>query len=55
MLKPNQINSIICVFEVHLCCIFFFSIEQVNNLREVQAMRRLSPHANILELQEVIL
>ncbi|KAL5008683.1 hypothetical protein ScPMuIL_014264 [Solemya velum] len=30
------------------------SIEQVNNLREVQAMRRLSPHANILELQEVI-
>ncbi|KAK3093503.1 hypothetical protein FSP39_016537 [Pinctada imbricata] len=30
------------------------SIEQVNNLREIQAMRRLSPHANILELQEVI-
>ena len=32
-----------------------FSLEQVNNLREIQAMRRLSPHANILELQEVIL
>lgn len=30
------------------------SLEQVNNLREIQAMRRLSPHANILELQEVI-
>ncbi|XP_076098270.1 MAPK/MAK/MRK overlapping kinase-like isoform X1 [Mytilus galloprovincialis] len=30
------------------------SIEQVNNLREIQAMRRLSPHSNILELQEVI-
>ena len=33
----------------------FCSIEQVNNLREIQAMRRLSPHSNILELQEVIL
>ncbi|XP_069116736.1 MAPK/MAK/MRK overlapping kinase-like isoform X2 [Argopecten irradians] len=30
------------------------SVEQVNNLREIQAMRRLSPHSNILELQEVI-
>ncbi|XP_078516329.1 MAPK/MAK/MRK overlapping kinase isoform X3 [Lissotriton helveticus] len=32
----------------------FESIEQVNNLREVQALRRLSPHPNILHLQEVI-
>ncbi|CAH1792534.1 unnamed protein product [Owenia fusiformis] len=30
------------------------SIEQVNNLREIQAMRRLSPHTNILELNEVV-
>ncbi|XP_025105892.1 MAPK/MAK/MRK overlapping kinase-like isoform X2 [Pomacea canaliculata] len=30
------------------------SIEQVNNLREIQAMRRLSPHANVLELFEII-
>ncbi|XP_072031525.1 MAPK/MAK/MRK overlapping kinase-like [Amphiura filiformis] len=30
------------------------SLEQVNNLREVQAMRRLSPHDNILELKEVV-
>ncbi|XP_076442390.1 MAPK/MAK/MRK overlapping kinase-like isoform X2 [Babylonia areolata] len=30
------------------------SIEQVNNLREIQAMRRLAPHANVLELFEVI-
>ncbi|CAG5132553.1 unnamed protein product, partial [Candidula unifasciata] len=30
------------------------SIEEVNNLREIQAMRRLSPHPNILELQEVL-
>ncbi|KAL8608652.1 hypothetical protein ACOMHN_002881 [Nucella lapillus] len=29
-------------------------IEQVNNLREIQAMRRLAPHANVLELFEVI-
>ncbi|KAK2174121.1 hypothetical protein NP493_827g01005 [Ridgeia piscesae] len=30
------------------------SLEQVNNLREIQAMRRLSPHPNVLELSEVI-
>ncbi|XP_069064454.1 MAPK/MAK/MRK overlapping kinase isoform X1 [Pleurodeles waltl] len=36
--------------------VYFFGnrIEQVNNLREVQALRRLSPHPNILLLQEVI-
>eukprot|EP00700_Malawimonas_jakobiformis_P002338 EC723902.1.p1 GENE.EC723902.1~~EC723902.1.p1 ORF type:complete len:174 (+),score=20.40 EC723902.1:116-637(+) len=32
----------------------FESIEQVNNLREIQALRRLSPHSNIIKLQEVI-
>lgn len=32
----------------------FKSIEQVNNLREIQCMRRLSPHANIVDLKEVI-
>ncbi|XP_077394719.1 MAPK/MAK/MRK overlapping kinase isoform X1 [Festucalex cinctus] len=30
------------------------SVEQANNLREVQAMRRLSPHANIIHLHELI-
>ncbi|XP_053331574.1 MAPK/MAK/MRK overlapping kinase isoform X2 [Spea bombifrons] len=30
------------------------STEQVNNLREVQALRRLSPHPNILILYEVV-
>lgn len=30
------------------------SHEQVNKLREIQAMRRLNPHPNILDLQEVI-
>eukprot|EP00112_Aurelia_sp_Birch-Aquarium-sp1_P005533 Seg163.6 transcript_id=Seg163.6/GoldUCD/mRNA.D3Y31 product="MAPK/MAK/MRK overlapping kinase" protein_id=Seg163.6/GoldUCD/D3Y31 len=32
----------------------FDTIESVNNLREIQAMRRLSPHANLVELKEVI-
>ncbi|NXT34795.1 MOK kinase, partial [Pelecanoides urinatrix] len=32
----------------------FESMEQVNNLREIQALRRLSPHPNILMLHEVI-
>ena len=32
----------------------FHSVEQVNNLREVQALRRLIPHPNIVCLLEVI-
>ncbi|XP_004682061.1 PREDICTED: MAPK/MAK/MRK overlapping kinase [Condylura cristata] len=32
----------------------FDSIEQVNNLREIQALRRLNPHPNILTLHEVV-
>ncbi|XP_068110739.1 MAPK/MAK/MRK overlapping kinase isoform X2 [Hyperolius riggenbachi] len=32
----------------------FKSSEQVNNLREIQALRRLSPHPNILTLHEVL-
>ncbi|XP_060037056.1 MAPK/MAK/MRK overlapping kinase isoform X6 [Erinaceus europaeus] len=32
----------------------FESIEQVNNLREIQALRRLNPHPNILTLHEVV-
>jgi len=32
----------------------FDSLEHVNNLREVQALRRLSPHANIVKLIEVL-
>ncbi|CAL8301318.1 unnamed protein product [Boreogadus saida] len=30
------------------------SLEQANNLREVQAMKRLSPHTNIIQLHELI-
>ena len=33
----------------------FDSIDQVNNLREIQALRRLSPHPNIVKLYEVLL
>ncbi|XP_008246886.2 MAPK/MAK/MRK overlapping kinase isoform X3 [Oryctolagus cuniculus] len=33
----------------------FESLEQVNSLREVQALRRLNPHPNILTLHEVVL
>merc|ERR1719320_1531238 len=29
-------------------------VEQVNNLREIQAMRRLNPHTNIIGLHEII-
>ncbi|KAG9336405.1 hypothetical protein JZ751_002752 [Albula glossodonta] len=30
------------------------SLEQANSLREVQAMKRLSPHPNILQLHEIV-
>jgi renal tumor antigen len=32
----------------------FESIDQVNNLREIQALRRLSPHDHIVSLEEVL-
>ena len=32
----------------------FDSLDQVNNLREIQALRRLSPHGNIIKLLEVL-
>ena len=32
----------------------FSSIEQVNELREIQALRRLSPHPNIVKLLEIV-
>lgn len=32
----------------------FNSLEQVNNLREIQALRRLSPHQHIVKLQEIL-
>jgi renal tumor antigen len=32
----------------------FNSIEQVNNLREIQALRKLSPHPHIVKLIEIL-
>ena len=32
----------------------FDTIEQVNNLREIQALRRLSPYPHIIKLYEVL-
>ena len=32
----------------------FTSIEEVNNLREIQALKRLNPHENIINLYEVV-
>lgn len=32
----------------------FESIEHVNNLREIQALKRLSPHPSIIKLVEVL-
>ena len=32
----------------------FPSVDQVNNLREIQALRRLLPHPNIVKLEEVL-
>ena len=32
----------------------FNNMDKVNNLREIQALRRLSPHPNIIPLLEVL-
>jgi renal tumor antigen len=32
----------------------FDNIDQVNNLREIQALRRLSPHVHVVKLFEVL-
>lgn len=32
----------------------FLSFLQVNNLREIQALRRLSPHEHVISLEEVL-
>ena len=54
MLKAQSINT--GNFVAIKCMKSKFSdIDQVNNLREVQALRRLSPHKNIVKLYEVLL
>lgn len=32
----------------------FKNLDQVNSLREIQALRRLNPHPNIIDLEEVL-
>jgi renal tumor antigen len=47
-IKSNKLVAIKCMKN------HFDSVEQVNRLREIQALRRLSPHANIIKLYEVL-
>ncbi len=47
-IKTSKFMAIKCMKHV------FESIEQVNSLREIQALRRLSPHPNIVKLHEVL-
>jgi len=47
-IKTGQMVAIKCMKNT------FESIDQVNNLREIQALRRLSPHPNIITLLEVL-
>ena len=43
-----------CIWVISDKFSYIYSLEQVNNLREVQAMRRLTPHPNVIDLKEVI-
>lgn len=47
-IKTNRYVAIKCMKNK------FDSVEQVNNLREIQALRRLSPHQHIIKLYEVV-
>lgn len=47
-IKNKKLVAIKCMKNV------FKDIEQVNRLREIQALRRLSPHHNIIQLLEVL-
>lgn len=47
-IKTNKLVAIKCMKN------HFDSVEQVNRLREIQALRRLSPNANIIKLHEVL-
>ena len=47
-IKSGEMVAIKCMKQT------FNSIEQVNGLREIQALRRLSPHPNVVTLHEVL-
>lgn len=47
-IKSNKMVAIKCMKN------HFDDVNQVNRLREIQALRRLAPHANIIKLHEVL-
>lgn len=47
-IKTNEYMAIKCMKTK------FDNVDQVNNLREIQALRRLSPHPHIVKLYEVL-
>lgn len=53
MMKAHNVQ---CGGSVAIKCMknMFSSIQQVNSLREIQALRRLNPHENIIELEDVL-
>ena len=53
MLKAQSVKNGKC-YAIKCMKTHFSNIEQVNNLREIQALRRLSPHPNIVQLEEVL-
>ena len=50
-----MIGNASCYISEFYAFLLFSSIDQVNKLREVQALRKLNPHPNIIGLKEVIL
>jgi hypothetical protein len=50
----QSVTELITGFATWFYCLLL-SLEQANNLREVQAMKRLNPHPNIIQLHELIL
>ena len=53
VLKAQSVKNGKC-FAIKCMKNYFDSIEQVNNLREIQALRRLSPCPHIVKLYEVL-
>lgn len=47
-IKTGQLTAIKCMKH------HFDSLEQVMNLREIQALRKLSPHPQIIKLLEIL-
>ena len=53
----NRFESIDQVYthqNIFVIILISFKLYQVNNLREIQALRRLSPHDHVITLEEVL-